>query len=170
MFFIQHCKPAVDEETFQKLVERQYELLRKERLKGFEELKPKVEENLPNGTTGNSEPTQPTASAATEENQQVQQEEVSDYYNIKEYLPNFAHSLIGRFSLFSLCSFIVKFVSFSLSADSIASHSGKIWTIFVNNTFVACIYLNNSNCSFSSIQIITFHSYVCLLEISVFIF
>ncbi|XP_015834673.1 SWI/SNF-related matrix-associated actin-dependent regulator of chromatin subfamily E member 1 isoform X2 [Tribolium castaneum] len=40
-----HCKPAVDEETFQKMVERQYDLLKKERMKSLEEQKPKPEEN-----------------------------------------------------------------------------------------------------------------------------
>ncbi|KAK9869994.1 hypothetical protein WA026_006092 [Henosepilachna vigintioctopunctata] len=41
-----HCKPAVDEEAFQKMVEKQYELLKKERTQRFEEqVKPKIEEN-----------------------------------------------------------------------------------------------------------------------------
>ncbi|KAG5864434.1 hypothetical protein JTB14_007788 [Gonioctena quinquepunctata] len=39
-----HCKPAVDDDTFQKMVEKQYEVLKKERNKGQEETKPKVEE------------------------------------------------------------------------------------------------------------------------------
>lgn len=32
-----HCKPAVDEETFQKMVERQYEAMRRERMRTIEE-------------------------------------------------------------------------------------------------------------------------------------
>ncbi|XP_025829081.1 SWI/SNF-related matrix-associated actin-dependent regulator of chromatin subfamily E member 1 [Agrilus planipennis] len=38
-----HCKPAVDDDTFQKMVERQYDILRKERIKVLEEHKPKTE-------------------------------------------------------------------------------------------------------------------------------
>lgn len=76
MLLFQHCKPAVDDDTFQKLVERQYELLRKERLKGLEEQKPKSEENLPNGT-GNNEPVPAPPSAASDDNHSTQQEEVS---------------------------------------------------------------------------------------------
>lgn len=34
---MQHCVRAVDDDTFQRMVERQYELLRKERIKGSEE-------------------------------------------------------------------------------------------------------------------------------------
>lgn len=43
--YFQHCKPAVDEDTFQKMVERQYEILKKERTKGQDDLKSKPEEN-----------------------------------------------------------------------------------------------------------------------------
>lgn len=57
-----HCKPAVDEETFQKIVERQYETLKRDRLRALEEQSkqpiggPKSEESLePN------ESVQPTA-------------------------------------------------------------------------------------------------------------
>jgi len=32
-----HCKPAVDEETFQKIVERQYEAMKRERMRAIEE-------------------------------------------------------------------------------------------------------------------------------------
>ncbi|KMQ97499.1 swi snf-related matrix-associated actin-dependent regulator [Lasius niger] len=48
-----HCKPAVDEETFNKMVERQYEVLRRERLKGSEENRsdgPASSESTPNST------------------------------------------------------------------------------------------------------------------------
>lgn len=41
----QHCKPAVDDETFQKMVERQYDILKKERGKGPDDLKVKPDEN-----------------------------------------------------------------------------------------------------------------------------
>lgn len=34
---VQHCKPAVDEEKFQKMVERQYELMKAERMRQLEE-------------------------------------------------------------------------------------------------------------------------------------
>ncbi|XP_056642062.1 SWI/SNF-related matrix-associated actin-dependent regulator of chromatin subfamily E member 1-like isoform X5 [Diorhabda sublineata] len=40
-----HCKPAVDEETFQKMVERQYDILKRDRNKTQEDTKPKIEEN-----------------------------------------------------------------------------------------------------------------------------
>lgn len=56
----------MDEDTFQKLVERQYELLRKERMKGLEEQKPRPEENGPNMT----EPS--AASAAPTNHEEVQ--------------------------------------------------------------------------------------------------
>ncbi|KOC62952.1 SWI/SNF-related matrix-associated actin-dependent regulator of chromatin subfamily E member 1 [Habropoda laboriosa] len=48
-----HCKPAVDEETFNKMVERQYEALRRDRLKGAEENRsdgPASSESTPNST------------------------------------------------------------------------------------------------------------------------
>ncbi|KAB0799492.1 hypothetical protein PPYR_07372 [Photinus pyralis] len=50
-----HCKPAVDEDTFQKMVERQYELLKKDRMKLIEDQKPRIEQNgaVENGTTVN---------------------------------------------------------------------------------------------------------------------
>ncbi|RZC41294.1 SWI/SNF-related matrix-associated actin-dependent regulator of chromatin subfamily E member 1 [Asbolus verrucosus] len=68
-----HCKPAVDEEAFQKMVERQYDMLKKERMKNLEELKPKIEENGP--VVG--EPTsnvQPEQTSAPQENGQPQPE------------------------------------------------------------------------------------------------
>ena len=37
MQYLQHCKPAVDDETFQKMVDRQYEMLRRERLRMMDE-------------------------------------------------------------------------------------------------------------------------------------
>ncbi|KAJ8922718.1 hypothetical protein NQ315_007753 [Exocentrus adspersus] len=40
-----HCKQAVDESTFQKMVERQFDMLKKERNRSQEEIKNKVEEN-----------------------------------------------------------------------------------------------------------------------------
>ncbi|XP_076171817.1 uncharacterized protein LOC143148895 isoform X2 [Ptiloglossa arizonensis] len=48
-----HCKPAVDEETFNKMVERQYEALRRDRLKNTEENRsdgPASGESTPNST------------------------------------------------------------------------------------------------------------------------
>lgn len=32
-----HCKPAVDDDTFQKIVERQYEAMKRERMRAIEE-------------------------------------------------------------------------------------------------------------------------------------
>lgn len=32
-----HCKPAVDDETFQKIVERQYEVMKRDRMRAIEE-------------------------------------------------------------------------------------------------------------------------------------
>nr|CAI5841622.1 unnamed protein product [Callosobruchus analis] len=40
-----HCRPAVDEETLLKMVERQYEILKKERMKLTEDLMVRTEEN-----------------------------------------------------------------------------------------------------------------------------
>lgn len=48
MIQFQHCKPAVDEEAFMKLVDKQYELLKKERSKPQEDSK---EPPVANGTT-----------------------------------------------------------------------------------------------------------------------
>ncbi|OAD58723.1 SWI/SNF-related matrix-associated actin-dependent regulator of chromatin subfamily E member 1 [Eufriesea mexicana] len=48
-----HCKPAVDEEALNKMVERQYEALRRDRLKGAEENRsdgPASSESTPNST------------------------------------------------------------------------------------------------------------------------
>lgn len=48
-----HCKPAVDEDAFNKMVERQYDLLRRDRLKGPEENRsegPASSESTPNST------------------------------------------------------------------------------------------------------------------------
>ncbi|XP_076760061.1 uncharacterized protein LOC143428809 [Xylocopa sonorina] len=48
-----HCKPAVDEEAFNNMVERQYEALRRDRLKGAEENRsdgPASSESTPNST------------------------------------------------------------------------------------------------------------------------
>ena len=47
----------MDDETFQKMVDRQYEMLRRDRIKGFEDQKSKLEEN---GSTDN----EPTVTAA----------------------------------------------------------------------------------------------------------
>lgn len=58
----------MDDETFQKLVERQYEMLRKERMKGLEEQKPKPEENGGSIT----EPPAATAAATTNNNEDAQ--------------------------------------------------------------------------------------------------
>lgn len=50
--FFKHCKPAVDDDAFQKMVERQYDVLKKERNKQPDEPKLKVEENgLPPGAS-----------------------------------------------------------------------------------------------------------------------
>ncbi|EGI66359.1 PREDICTED: trithorax group protein osa-like [Acromyrmex echinatior] len=61
-----HCKPAVDEETFNKMVERQYDALRRERLKGTEENRsdgPASSDSTPNST-----PT-PTPASLNDESQ-----------------------------------------------------------------------------------------------------
>lgn len=70
-----HCKPAVDDDTFQKLVDRQYDLLRKERIKSQEDQKTKTEEP---STNGNETP-EPSNSNnnnknGTEENQSAEPE------------------------------------------------------------------------------------------------
>lgn len=43
--YFKHCKPAVDEETFQKMVERQYEAMKRERMRQLDEpnqIKPSI--------------------------------------------------------------------------------------------------------------------------------
>jgi hypothetical protein len=69
---VQHCKPAVDEDAFQKMVERQYDMLKKERMKNLEEQKPKPEEN---GTVGEGAPNvQPEQSPTPQDGGQPQSE------------------------------------------------------------------------------------------------
>lgn len=74
--FFQHCKPAVDDETFKKMVERQFEAMRRERLRQLEEPKvspPKPEEVLsqpvapsaPNTTIQSNEMDKPDSSEVT---------------------------------------------------------------------------------------------------------
>ncbi|XP_044256093.1 SWI/SNF-related matrix-associated actin-dependent regulator of chromatin subfamily E member 1-like isoform X3 [Tribolium madens] len=79
-----HCKPAVDEETFQKMVERQYDLLKKERMKSLEEQKPKPEENgtatpteLAAANTQSEQPTQPTQEGQPQ-SEPMEQDEKAD--------------------------------------------------------------------------------------------
>ncbi len=43
----QHCRPAVDEETFQRMVERQYEAYRRERMRAIEEQNKPPTQNKP---------------------------------------------------------------------------------------------------------------------------
>lgn len=40
VLIFQHCKPAVDEDTFKKMVERQYETMKRDRQRQLEEPKP----------------------------------------------------------------------------------------------------------------------------------
>uniref|UniRef100_A0A182Q7K5 HMG box domain-containing protein n=1 Tax=Anopheles farauti TaxID=69004 RepID=A0A182Q7K5_9DIPT len=48
-----HCKPAVDEETFQKMVDRQYEMMKRDRLRALEEAqKPPAPAPVPPSQTG----------------------------------------------------------------------------------------------------------------------
>lgn len=70
-YSFQHCKPAVDDDTFQKMVERQYEMLRKERMKGLEEQKARLEES------GAELQTAPAAPLPNEDSQPPPQQEVS---------------------------------------------------------------------------------------------
>lgn len=60
VFLLQHCKPAVDDECFQKLVDRQYEAMRRERLRlaedpnnGKSPAKPDENELVSNAPTPN---------------------------------------------------------------------------------------------------------------------
>ncbi|KAK9758974.1 HMG (high mobility group) box [Popillia japonica] len=62
-----HCKPAVDDETFQKMVERQYDILRRERMKGMEDQKFRPDDVNTNSNSSN-EPT--NANVNNEENHQ----------------------------------------------------------------------------------------------------
>nr|QYV43159.1 Brahma associated protein 111 kD [Colaphellus bowringi] len=57
-----HCKPAVDDDTFHKMVDKQYDALKREKSKGQEEAKPKIEENEVENT------------ASTQESEEVQPE------------------------------------------------------------------------------------------------
>lgn len=53
-----HCKPAVDEDTFQKMVEHQYESMRRERARLIDE--PKAPSRMENGNEIQPNETQPT--------------------------------------------------------------------------------------------------------------
>ncbi|KAL3266790.1 hypothetical protein HHI36_010945 [Cryptolaemus montrouzieri] len=65
-----HCKPAVDEETFQKMVEKQCDLLKRERIQRFEEpTKPKVEENGKSNQDVSSSPESQHSQPAQENSQ-----------------------------------------------------------------------------------------------------
>lgn len=56
MFLKQHCQRAVDEETFNKMVEKQIDLLRKERMKPEEPPKPAQNgQATPNGTEASAD-------------------------------------------------------------------------------------------------------------------
>lgn len=70
-----HCKQAVDDETLQKMVERQYEILRKERLKSIEEQQKQktTEESISNSPTM-SEANAPTATSVDENSMSSQPE------------------------------------------------------------------------------------------------
>lgn len=73
-----HCKPAVDEDTFQKMVERQYEIMRRERSRLNEE--PNNAKNAvrpePEDTEMQTDP-EPTPNTATEA--QISEHEVSSF-------------------------------------------------------------------------------------------
>uniref|UniRef100_A0A182RPU3 HMG box domain-containing protein n=1 Tax=Anopheles funestus TaxID=62324 RepID=A0A182RPU3_ANOFN len=61
-----HCKPAVDEETFQKMVDRQYEMMKRDRLRALEEAqKPPAQAPAPAPTQ------QPTAGPAKADSDQT---------------------------------------------------------------------------------------------------
>ncbi|KAK9758973.1 HMG (high mobility group) box [Popillia japonica] len=68
-----HCKPAVDDETFQKMVERQYDILRRERMKGMEDQKFRPDDVNTNSNSSN-EPT--NANVNNEENHQREFREI----------------------------------------------------------------------------------------------
>ncbi|XP_022910327.1 SWI/SNF-related matrix-associated actin-dependent regulator of chromatin subfamily E member 1 isoform X2 [Onthophagus taurus] len=72
-----HCKPAVDDDTFLKMVERQYDILRREKMRGVEDQKVKNEDGngnnngevtLSNDEIGNKE------REAERENEKIQQQ------------------------------------------------------------------------------------------------
>uniref|UniRef100_A0A0C9S233 Smarce1_1 protein n=1 Tax=Fopius arisanus TaxID=64838 RepID=A0A0C9S233_9HYME len=79
-----HCKPAVDEDTFNKMVERQYELLRRERIKGTEENRPEAGSNestptsTPTPASVNEEPTPMEISESTEPDKKTPEPEKID--------------------------------------------------------------------------------------------
>ncbi|KAJ8678784.1 hypothetical protein QAD02_014571 [Eretmocerus hayati] len=72
-----HCKPAVDDEIFSKMIERQYELLRRDRQKGTDENR--TEGPTSSESTPNSTPTS-TPAAVNEESSS----EVPDNENIEQ--------------------------------------------------------------------------------------
>lgn len=81
---LQHCKPAVDEETFQRMVERQYEAMRRERMRQLEEPNssiarapqpPKVEESE---SSVAPQAANNTTASPPSDSQPSQQSEVSD--------------------------------------------------------------------------------------------
>ncbi|XP_055625792.1 SWI/SNF-related matrix-associated actin-dependent regulator of chromatin subfamily E member 1 [Toxorhynchites rutilus septentrionalis] len=62
-----HCKPAVDDETFQKMVERQYEVLKRERLRTVDDQQ-KVQQGVSQSTKPDDQPTESAAPAPPEGN------------------------------------------------------------------------------------------------------
>ena len=58
-----HCKPAVDDETFQKMIERQFETMKRERLRVLEEQNKPVVAQKPEEVPVQANTAQPTVSA-----------------------------------------------------------------------------------------------------------
>ncbi|CAH1103717.1 unnamed protein product [Psylliodes chrysocephalus] len=58
-----NCKPAVDDDTFQALVEKQYDILKRDKSKSQEVPKPKIDEN---GHSDNSSPSTPQENGQSE--------------------------------------------------------------------------------------------------------
>ena len=58
-----HCKPAVDDETFQKIVDRQYEAMKRERMRAIEEQSKPPAPTKPEEVPVHANTAQPAASS-----------------------------------------------------------------------------------------------------------
>lgn len=98
-----HCKPAVDEETFQKIVERQYETLKRDRLRALEE-QSKAPPSAPapaaskvEDSQENNESIQPAGEVAVPSSDVIQStEEVRTWWRVELILCLTRWHLVGK--------------------------------------------------------------------------
>ena len=77
-----HCKPAVDEETFKKMVERQFETMRRDRQRQLEEPKQVVSQAVPKIEENAGAPSAPNTTVRQNEMDKPDTAEVRYWYNL----------------------------------------------------------------------------------------